>query len=492
VNGRQKAVKRAFDIAGAAAGLAMCWPIIAVSALAARRDTGASGIFAQRRIGRGGRPFTIRKIRTMRAVPGTHVTAAGDPRITPLGAFLRRTRIDELPQLWNVLKGDMSFVGPRPDMPGYADRLAGEDRAVLDLRPGITGPATLKYRDEEAILAAQADPVAYNDRVIWPDKVAINRAYGENWSLAGDLACIWRTIRPAGAATAYTPLIIVGAGRSGTNMLRDSLTALPGFATWDCDEINPVWRHGHFFRRDDELTAADLTPSGRRSIRRAFDKVARKNPGTRFVVEKTCANSLRLPFVDAALEGAIYIQIVRDGRDVVPSAAKRWRGKMELDSRRYFLAKARNTPPADLPLYAASFIAARLEKVFGSSGRLSQWGPRYRGIDDDRRLPLAQICARQWAACVERSDAFLEQLARNRWLRIRYEDFVADPRANLRRILAFLDVPAGEAAIQAGTLRIRTDSVGRGRGTEAQGWTESVMPEMESALRRHGYLGAKT
>ncbi|WP_095012252.1 sugar transferase [Tsuneonella mangrovi] len=194
MNRRQEAIKRAFDMVGAAAGLAFTWPVIVVAAIAARRDTGASGIFSQQRIGRSGQPFTIRKIRTMRAVAGTHITTAGDARITPLGAFLRRSKIDELPQLWNVLKGEMSFVGPRPDVPGYADRLEGEDRKVLDLRPGITGPATLKYRDEEAILAAQADPVAYNDSVIWPDKVAINRDYQDNWSLAGDISLIWRTV----------------------------------------------------------------------------------------------------------------------------------------------------------------------------------------------------------------------------------------------------------------------------------------------------------
>ncbi len=130
----------------------------------------------------------------MRAIEGSHVTTAHDQRITSLGRFLRRTKIDELPQLWNVLKGEMSFVGPRPDVPGYADNLTGDERKVLDLRPGITGPATLKYRDEEAILAAQTDPVAYNDAVIWPHKVAINRAYQDNWSLRGDLGYIWRTV----------------------------------------------------------------------------------------------------------------------------------------------------------------------------------------------------------------------------------------------------------------------------------------------------------
>ena len=290
--------------------------------------------------------------------------------------------------------------------------------------------------------------------------------------------------------SAYTPLIIVGAGRSGTNMLRDCLTALPGFASWDCDEINPVWRHGHFFRRDDELTAVYLTPSGRRKICQAFDRIARRDPAVRFVVEKTCANSLRLPFVDAALDGATYIQIVRDGRDVVPSAAKRWRGEMELDSREYFLAKARNTPLLDLPLYAGSFVFARLAKLLGSSDRLSLWGPRYRGIDDDQSLPLPQICARQWSACVDRSDAFLEKLPDDRWMRIRYEDFVSSPAIGLRRILSFLGTEADEAQIQQATSHIRSGSVRHGLKQEARALVESAMSEMESTLCRHGYLEA--
>ena len=131
---------------------------------------------------------------TMRAVGGSTVTTANDARITPLGAKLRRYKLDELPQLWNVLKGDMSFVGPRPDVPGYMDRLEGEDRELLQLRPGITGPATLKYRDEEQLLAAQDDPQVYNDTVIWPDKVAINRTYLQNWSLMNDLRLIKKTV----------------------------------------------------------------------------------------------------------------------------------------------------------------------------------------------------------------------------------------------------------------------------------------------------------
>lgn len=129
-----------------------------------------------------------------RPIPGTTVTTTGDIRITQLGAKLRRWKLDELPQLWNVLKGDMSFVGPRPDVPGFMDRLQGEDRAILTLRPGITGPATLKYRNEEEILSKVPDPETYNSEVIWPDKVKINLQYLHNWSLIGDLRYIKQTV----------------------------------------------------------------------------------------------------------------------------------------------------------------------------------------------------------------------------------------------------------------------------------------------------------
>ncbi|MCF6445720.1 sugar transferase [Nereida sp. MMG025] len=191
---RDKVIKRGFDFTVALCGLLVLWPVIAVTWVLARRDTGASGFFVQERIGQHGQPFRVVKLRTMRNVGGTTVTTANDARITPLGAKLRRYKLDELPQLWNVLKGEMSFVGPRPDVAGYMDLLPEEDRVLLSLRPGITGPATLKYRREEEVLAQQDDPQAYNDTVIWPDKVRINREYLANWSLATDLRLIKETI----------------------------------------------------------------------------------------------------------------------------------------------------------------------------------------------------------------------------------------------------------------------------------------------------------
>jgi lipopolysaccharide/colanic/teichoic acid biosynthesis glycosyltransferase len=192
----QKAIKRTFDVVFAFLGLLATWWLILLAWIAASIDTRSNGFFTQQRVGKEGQLFKVVKIKTMRPDKRlqTTVTRSGDPRITPLGAFWRKTKIDELPQLWNVLLGDMSFVGPRPDVPGFADKLEGEERAMLSIRPGITGPATLKYRNEEELLAEQDDPEAYNQDVIWPDKVQINLEYIRNWSLKQDLKYIWKTI----------------------------------------------------------------------------------------------------------------------------------------------------------------------------------------------------------------------------------------------------------------------------------------------------------
>jgi len=188
--------KGAFDLLGSAFGLALTFWIVLPAWLAASIDTRKNGFFTQERIGRNGRTFRVIKIRTMREMPGlnTTVTTGSDQRITWLGRFWRCTKIDELPQLINVLRGDMSFVGPRPDVAGYADRLEGDNRIILSVRPGITGPATLKYRDEEDILTKQDDPERYNNEILWPDKVRLNRKYVENWSFFGDLRYIWHTV----------------------------------------------------------------------------------------------------------------------------------------------------------------------------------------------------------------------------------------------------------------------------------------------------------
>ena len=151
--------------------------------------------FCQQRVGRNGKMFRLVKFRTMRrGTAGGNITVRGDNRITPVGAFLRRYKLDELPELWNVLKGDMSFVGPRPDVPGYADVLGGVERRILEIRPGITSPASMKYNNEEDILAMQPDPVHYNDRVIYPDKVRINLEYMHRRNFWLDLKIIVYTV----------------------------------------------------------------------------------------------------------------------------------------------------------------------------------------------------------------------------------------------------------------------------------------------------------
>lgn len=152
-------------------------------------------MFSQKRVGQHGKLFTMYKFRTMTSAhSGSTISIKGESRITPFGAKLRKYKLDELPELWNILIGDMSFVGPRPDVPGYADVLKGDDRKILDLKPGITGPASLKYRNEEELLSTIEDPLKYNNDVIFPDKVKVNLNYLENWSFFLDLKIIVFTI----------------------------------------------------------------------------------------------------------------------------------------------------------------------------------------------------------------------------------------------------------------------------------------------------------
>ena len=207
-------LKWIFDKTASLVGLVCLSPVLLIVALLIRRKMpGGPVIFRQKRVGQGGRLFTMCKFRSM-TVAGegkTSVAAAEGARITPLGEKLRRYKLDELPELWNVLKGDMSFVGPRPDVPGYADKLQGADREMLRLKPGITGPASLKYRDEEEMLAKVGERLAYskqitqdgkvitsieqyNDEVIFPDKVRINRYYLHHYSFAKDIQMIMCTV----------------------------------------------------------------------------------------------------------------------------------------------------------------------------------------------------------------------------------------------------------------------------------------------------------
>ncbi|MAB56251.1 MAG: LPS biosynthesis sugar transferase [Aequorivita sp.] len=177
----QQPIKKIFDIAFSIIGLLIFGWLILLLLLFAYFDTGKA-LFCQPRVGQYGKQFTIFKIRTLQTCCGS---------VSKYGKFLRRSKLDELPQLLNILLGQMSFVGPRPDIPGYYDKLEGEDRKILELKPGLISKAALKYYNEEALLKQQTDPLKYNDEVIFPDKVRMNLDYYYNRSFAEDLRIMW-------------------------------------------------------------------------------------------------------------------------------------------------------------------------------------------------------------------------------------------------------------------------------------------------------------
>ncbi|MGQ4276461.1 sugar transferase [Pseudidiomarina sp. E22-M8] len=193
-----KLAKRTFDILLSLVLIIILWPIILICWLLVSFETKSHGLFVQKRVGQNAAIFNVYKLKTMinkGAGNRPSITTANMKEITKLGRVYRRYKLDELPQLFNVLKGDMSFVGPRPDVPGYADKLTGEDRMILDLRPGITGPASIKYKDEETLLSQKGNAREYNDLVIWPDKIKINKKYIQEYSFMKDLVYIIKTLK---------------------------------------------------------------------------------------------------------------------------------------------------------------------------------------------------------------------------------------------------------------------------------------------------------
>lgn len=196
LNNSQKIVKRSFDILVSIFILLLIWWLILLLLIISTIDTRATGIIVQKRVGYKGELFKIYKIRTMKRIPGntSSVTVKNDPRVTKVGRYIRRLKLDELPQFINVLIGNMSIVGPRPDMQGFADKLVGSDRILLTVKPGITGPATIYFRKEEALLAKQESPEVYNKEVIWPKKVEINKEYINNYHIISDIKYIIKTI----------------------------------------------------------------------------------------------------------------------------------------------------------------------------------------------------------------------------------------------------------------------------------------------------------
>ncbi len=188
-------LKRLFDIAASIFGLIVFLPVYAVIAFLIKVKMPGPIFFRQNRVGRDARLFRMVKFRTMKVNHGgSTISVKGESRITPLGATMRKYKLDELPEFWNILVGDMSFVGPRPDVPGYADILKGDDRLLLSFRPGLTGAASIKYSNEEELLAEHDDPIRYNDEILYPAKVRINNNYVKNWSFFLDIKIILFTL----------------------------------------------------------------------------------------------------------------------------------------------------------------------------------------------------------------------------------------------------------------------------------------------------------
>jgi len=191
----QKLFKRSFDILFAFTGLIICFIPLFLLLILASFDTKKFGLFKQKRIGFLGKLFDIYKIRTIKGIDTEDVYIPRNSKnISKFGRFLRKYHLDELPQLYNILMGDMSFVGPRPDLVGYADKLQLKDQLFLQVKPGITSPASLKYRGEDKLLSQQKNPKEYYKNTLWPDKVKLNNDYIKNWTFFGDIKLIWLTI----------------------------------------------------------------------------------------------------------------------------------------------------------------------------------------------------------------------------------------------------------------------------------------------------------
>lgn len=277
------------------------------------------------------------------------------------------------------------------------------------------------------------------------------------------------------------PVVILGAARSGTNMLRDALVDLPSFGTWPCDELPYVWRYGNRDRPTDEFERSDATPPVRRYIRREFARLARRQR-VRYVVEKTCANTLRSGFVDAVLPEARFVVLVRDGRDVTLSAAKRWTAPLDV---RYAARKARYIPGRDLAPYLWRAVRNRLHQRLDPDRRLSAWGPRIDGLP--ATAPLDERCARQWRRCVERTARGLAGVDQRRVLRVEYERLVADPPGEFTAIVRWLRAPVDERDCFAAAGPIRGNSVGRWRSELDADALCRLEPILRPSLEELGY-----
>ena len=277
------------------------------------------------------------------------------------------------------------------------------------------------------------------------------------------------------------PVIIVGAPRSGTNMLRDLITAIDGFDTWPCDEIPGIWLHGNLDKPTDELRIEDATPRIADFIRSRFAAQERRSNAT--VVEKTCATSLRVPFVDAIFPDARYVFIVRHGLDATASAMKRWTGSTSLG---YLSRKARWTPLTDLPRFVWRTIRTRISSR--RDGALTTWGPRFAGMTAMAATePLHEVCAEQWRRCVEDAADALEAIPDDRVLRVRYEEVTRDPATAVKQLADFLGIAPPDLTGHEAFTSISDRSIGKSAVSLDDAQRRQVLARTGPTLERLGY-----
>lgn len=280
-------------------------------------------------------------------------------------------------------------------------------------------------------------------------------------------------------------VFIIGAPRSGTNMLRDVVTAFDGAETWPCDEINYILRHGNLRHPSDEFSEEQATKQVTSYLSKTFEKYA-KEFGAKILVEKTCANSLRVPFLNAVFPNAKYIFIVRDGVDATGSAKLRWTAKLDFS---YILEKVRFVPLTDLPYYGIRYFWARIHKAFSKEKRLAFWGPSLENMYGIlAKHSLNEVCAIQWQQCVEKADAALNELPVEKVYRLKYEAFVNDPVDELARLLDFIGIRVSKDEVVNAVSGVSAKSLGKGRQALGDGEVEKLEVLVGDTLHKFGYL----
>lgn len=282
----------------------------------------------------------------------------------------------------------------------------------------------------------------------------------------------------------FQPIFVIGAARSGTNMLRDILTQIPNTGTWNCDEINPIWRHGNLNHPNDVFTSSMVNPNIKRYIRRAFTRIAHKT-SAQYVIEKTCANSLRVPFINKIFPNGKYIFIIRDGRDTVASASIRWNAPFELI---YTLKKLRYIPIIDIPFYAYRFGWNRIKQVFSNKKQLSFWGVQIEDIQEHlKSRTLSEVCALQWKECVEASHKDLSEINGEQVLQVRYEEFVNDPKSELTKILNFIGMEGTDIDLDSLVKNVKKSSVGKYQSALSNPKLSDIEKLIDSTLIKFNY-----